>query len=155
KSVQLGLVLPRAVLVGRAGTITVSYANPGNTDLPAPLILLGGDNVLYQVPGQTGYSRSALRLYGFNPSGPYRTLPPGVHGSITVSFKPPTEGDKIASNFRVSTLKSAAEPFDWDAVAGANVPINTSAQQWSAMVSQAAGLIGDTWGDVVSFIGNN
>jgi len=153
--VQIGLIVPQAVLVGRPGSVTVTYSNPGNTDVPAPLILLDGQNALFQVPGETGYSGSSLQLYGFNPAGPFGTLPPGFQGSITVSFKPVTAGAGIASDFTLQTLQDPNEPFDWNAFAANDVPSNTSPQQWAAMVSQAASLMGGTWGDVVSFIGNN
>src|SRR5262249_50073601 len=116
-SVRLGLIVPQAVLVGRPGTLTVTYTNPGNTDLPAPLILLSAPDALFQVPGQAGYSRPGLQLLGFNPSGPFGTLPPGFQGSITVSFKPTTAGAGIASNFTLRTLQDPAEPFDWNALA--------------------------------------
>ncbi len=152
-SVQVSLIVPQAVLVGRAGTVTVNYANPGNTDLPAPLILLNGQNVLFRAPGQTDYSSPTLQLYGFNSTGPFGTLPPGFQGSITVSFKASTAGAGLASNFTLETLQDPSEPFDWNAFAAHDVPLNTSAQQWSSMVGQAQALLGSTWGDVVSFVG--
>ena len=144
-SVQINLVVPSVVLVGRPGTVTVTYSNPGNTDLPAPLILLDGQNALFQVPGQTDYSSSNLQLIGANPNGPYGTLPPGFQGSITVSFKPATAGAGLASTFTLSTLQNPNQPFDWIAFAANDVPLDTSAQQWSAMVTQAAALMGSTW----------
>src|SRR5262249_11851625 len=146
-SVQLGLVVPGGVLVGRPGTLTVTYTNPGNTDLPAPLILLSAPDALFQVPGQTGYSRPELQLLGFNPSGPFGTLPPGFQGSIPVPFLPTTAGAGIASHFTLQTLQDATEPFDWNALAARDVPADTSPQQWAGMVAQAEPLLGSTWGD--------
>jgi hypothetical protein len=151
--VQLNLIVPDAVLVGRPGTVTVAYTNPGNTDLPAPLVFLQGGNALFQVPGQTDYSTSTLQLYGFNDNGPFGTLPPGFQGSITVSFKPINVGLGIPCNFTLQVLRDPTEPFDWNGVIANDLPLNTSPQQWAAMVAQASPLIGSTWGDVVSFIG--
>jgi hypothetical protein len=154
-AVRVSLVVPTAVLVGRPGGITVTYSNPGNTDLPAPLILLGGQNALFQVPGQTGYTSAALQMLGVNTAGPFGTLPPGFQGSITVPFQPVTAGAGIASTFTVATPQDPTQPFDWNAVAANDIPADTSPQQWAAMVSQAAPLMGSTWGAVVSFLDAN
>ena len=149
-SVQINLVVPQAVLVGTSGTVTVTYDNPGNTDLPSPLILLSGNNVLFQVPGQSGYTSSSLQLFGYNPSGPFGTLQPGFQGSMTIPFKPATVGAGQASTFTLESLENPAEPLPWAAFAANDVPINTSPQEWAAQVSQAESLMGGTWGSVVS-----
>ncbi len=154
-SVKLGLVVLSGIVVGRPGTIEITYSNPGNTDLPAPLILLDGQNALFQTPGLTSYTRSSLQLLGYNPNGPFGTLPPGFQGSISLSFKPVTAGAGLASEFTVSTLLDPSEPFAWNALAANDVPLDTSPQQWSALVSQAAPVLGSTWGDVVSFLDSN
>jgi hypothetical protein len=154
-SVQLNLVLPQAVLVGRPGSITVTYSNPGNTDLPAPFILLKGENALFQVPGQTGYTQSELQLLGFNPAGPYGTLPPGFQGSINIPFEPATAGVGLASTFTLEALADPSEPFDWNAVVTNDIPLETSPQEWAAMVSQAAPVLGSTWGAVVTSLDND
>ncbi len=154
-SVQLGLNLPSDVLVGNTAPITITYANTGNTDLPAPFIELVGQNAQLQVPGQTGYTSSLLQLVGGNPDGPFGTLPPGFQGSIIVSFQPITSGAGVASDFTLETLQDPTEPFDWNAVAANDVPLATSPQQWSTMVNQAAPLLGSTWGAVVSSIDND
>jgi hypothetical protein len=154
-AVKLNLIVPQEVLVGQPGTITITYDNPGNTDLSAPLILLGGQNVLFQVPGQTGYTNSSLQLFGYNPSGPFGILTPGFQGSITVPFQPAKSGAGLASTFTLDSLQDPTEPFAWSALAANDVPINTSPQEWSTMVSAAESLMGGTWGSVVSFLDNN
>ncbi len=147
---QVSLVPPRAVLVGRPGTLTISYSNPGNTDAAAPLILLKGDNALFQAPGGTEFTHSSLQLIGYNSAGPFGTLPPGFQGSITVPFKPASAGAGLVSTFTVETLQDPTAPFDWDSFAANDVPANTSPQQWAALVSQAKPLLGATWGEVVA-----
>src|SRR5262249_18600455 len=127
-SVQIQLIPPSAVFVGRPGTITVSYAHPGNTDLPAPLLLLHGQNAVFQQPGATDYSRSSLQLFAYNPTGPFGTLPPGFQGSITLSWKPVTAGTGVKSMFTLQTLQNPSEPFNWNAVAANDVPTDTSPQ---------------------------
>ncbi len=154
-SVQLGLIVPDVVLVGRPGTVTVTYSNPGNTDLPAPLMLLTSPDVAFQVPGQTGETSTSLQLFGINPTGPFGTLPPGFQGSITLSFAPITAGSGIVNHFTLSALADPSEPFDWNAVAVNDVPVDTSPQEWASMVAQAAPLMGSTWGSVVSFLDND
>jgi hypothetical protein len=153
--VQVQLIVPNGVLVGRPGTITVTYDNPGNTDLPAPLLLLSGQNALFQKPGQTTYEAASLQVFGYNPTGPFGTLPPGFQGSISLLYKPVTVGAGVASNFTLQTLADPAEPFDWGAVAANDVPLNTSAEQWAGFVGTAAAVMGSTWGSVVSFLGND
>ena len=153
-SVQVQLIPPSTVLVGRPGIITVSYTNTGNTDVPAPLLLLEGQNVLFQTPGGTDYSSASLQLLGYNPTGPFGTLPPGFQGSITLSWKPVAEGAGVTSTFTLETLRDPNEPFDWNAVAVQDLPADTSPQQWAAYVSKAAPLLGSTWGAVVASLGN-
>src|SRR5262245_19856473 len=120
--VQLGLVVPNGVAVGRPGTVTVTYRNAGNTDLPAPLLLLDGENALLQTPGHTDYSRPSLQLYAHNPDGPFGTLPPGFTGSITLSYVPLTAGAGVESTFTLKVLQDPNEPFDWNAFALRDVP---------------------------------
>ena len=153
-TLQLNLIVPQVELIGRPGTITISYANTGNTDLPASLVFVTAQNALFQIPGQSTYSSSNLQLFAFNPSGPFGTLPPGFQGSITLSYEPMTTGIGVASNFSLQILKDPTEPFDWNAVATKDVPLNTSPQQWAAMVAQAAPIMGSTWGAVSSFVGS-
>ena len=100
--VQLQLIVPQGVLVGHPGTLTVDYTNPGNTDLPAPLLLLNAQNALFQAPGQTAYSSGSLQLLAYNPDGPFGTLPPGFQGSITLSFKPVTAGVDVTSQLHAA-----------------------------------------------------
>jgi hypothetical protein len=154
-SVQLQLIPPDGVLVGRPGIITVSYRNTGNTDLPAPLLLLNGQNALFQAPGGTDFSRSSLQLLAYNPTGPFGTLPPGFQGSITLSYMPVTIGAGVTSTFTLQTLQDPNQPFDWNAVAVKDVPTSTSPQQWASFVSKAASLLGSTWGAVVSALDND
>src|SRR5262249_12118308 len=135
--------------------VTVSYRNAGNTDLPAPLLVLQGDNARFQTPGHTDYSRPSLQLYAHDPDGPFGILPPGASGSITVSYVPITAGAGVRSTFTLQTLKDPAQPFDWNALAQQDVPIGTSPQQWADIVAAARQQMGDTWGDVVSFVGQN
>ncbi len=139
--------------MGRPGTLTVTYSNPGNTDLPAPLLILKGQNALFQVPGQTGYTHRVLKLVGHNPYGPYGALPPGFKGSVTVSFRPEEEGATLASSFTLELINGPNQLFDWDAVVTQNVPLHTAPSQWEAMVRQAAPILGSTWGEVIHSLG--
>ena len=87
-SVQVALIVPQAVLVGRPGTVTVTYSNTGNTDLPAPLILLNADNALFQPPGQTGYSSfvaAAFRLQSLRALWDVAAGLPGQHHRIVLA----------------------------------------------------------------------
>jgi hypothetical protein len=155
-AVQVGLVVPSAVLAGRPGTLTVTYENPGNTDLPAPLMLLSSDNAPLQIQGvNDDAEKTSIMLYGYNSAGPFGTLPPGFHGSVTVTFTPTVSGAGTVTNFTLATVADPTQPFDWNGFAANGVPANTSPQQWAAMVAQAAPLIGSTWGQVVSFVGQN
>ena len=47
-----------------------------------------------------------LLLFGYNPTGPFGTLPPGFQGSITVPFSPVTAGAGLASTFTLQTLQN-------------------------------------------------
>ena len=154
-AVKLGIIEPQAVLVGRPGTITITYDNPGNTDLPAPVIFVNSTNVLFQVPGQSGYSSASLQLFGSNPHGPFGTLPPGFQGTITIPFEPETAGAGLASGFSLQALANPSEPFPWSAFAAGDVPAKTSPQEWAIVVAQAEAAMGDTWGSVVSFLGTS
>ncbi len=154
-AVKLDLIVPQAILVGRPGTITITYDNPGNTDLTAPLILVTGQNALFQVPGQSGYTNTSLQLFGLNSSGPFGTLTPGFQGSITIPFEPITSGAGLASSFSLESLADPTIPFPWAFVGSNYVPLNTSPQEWASMVSQAQTLMGTSWGNIIAFLDNN
>src|SRR5262249_54015108 len=139
----------------RPGSVTITYSNPGNTDVPAPLLLLEGSNALFQVPGESGFTANSLRLIGSNPAGPFGTLPPGFHGSITVSFRPETAGAGVLSRFSLQTIQNPDQPLAWEDYAAQAVPTGTSPRQWAEMVGAARTVMGETWGDVVSFLTTN
>ena len=112
-SVQAHLTMPRAMRPDWTEAVTVDYANVGNTDVVAPLMVLSVENAKLRLPGKTEFAYSTVQLLGINSEGPAGILPPGAHGTITLEMQPTASGGTI--NGKLWVLSDANQPWDWNA----------------------------------------
>ena len=71
----------------RQEVVTVNYTNIGDTDAPAPLVALVGNDVAIRLPDETSFDPSgAVQFLAIDSNGPAGILPPGFSGSISIPF---------------------------------------------------------------------
>jgi hypothetical protein len=138
------------------GTITIDYTNTGNTDLPAPLMILSADtNVTFLLPGETTPIPGSVQLLGINQNGPAGILPPGYHGTITLSFNPVALGAHQVTNFTLSTIPSPDTPFDWSSVESDLQPPDVPNDAWAAIYQNFTAAVGNTLGQYQQVLDND
>jgi RHS repeat-associated protein len=136
------------------GNITIDYANAGNTDVPAPLMILSGA-ASFQLPGETTPVSESVELLGINQGGPAGTLPPGYHGTITLSFLPDDRRSHKVTNFTLSTIPSADTPFDWSSVESDLQPPDVGSDAWAAIYQNFTAAVGTTLGQYQQALDND
>jgi hypothetical protein len=135
------------------GIITIDYANSGGTNVPAPLLILSSDNARFQLPDQTDWTDDVIRLLAINRKGPAGILPPGYQDTITLSCLPKRFGADVLSRFSLQLFSGSDSAFPWDKLASEGTPAGAESNDWSAVVAQAQPIIGNSWNDVLSFLG--
>lgn len=135
------------------GVISIEYANTGTTDVPAPLIMLRGDNMKFRLPGSRDYGGSLVYLLGINPTGPLGTLPPGFRGTINVPFTALDNSFHAPYSWQVETVANPDAAFPWDQFANLGQPASGTPLGWGSVVNQAKTVMGSTWGQVVTAVG--
>jgi RHS repeat-associated protein len=137
------------------GVVTVDYFNDGQTDAPAPLLILSSDNAGFQLPGQSTFVPDSVQLLGINQNGPAGILPPGYHGTITLKFLPKTFGAHVFSNFTLSVIPSPDTPFDWSTVKNDLRPASVPADAWDAIFANFIARVGNTLGQYQAILDDN
>src|SRR5207253_5088593 len=72
---------PSVIRPGQQGTAIVDYFNDGDTDVPAPLLIVAADNAMLRLPDQSSFAGNSVQALGINAGGPAGVLPPGYHGT--------------------------------------------------------------------------
>ena len=101
--VQVDLKAPRAVRPARQGTLIVEYSNPGNTDVPTPLLKVVANGAELRLPEQVDFIGGSIQLYATSTGGPSDVLVPGTRDRITLVFRPTTAQQE--ATFSVSKLE--------------------------------------------------
>jgi RHS repeat-associated protein len=131
----------------KPGTITIDYTNTGNTDVPAPLMILSADtNVSFVLPEETAPIPGSVQLLGINQTGPAGILPPGCHGTAELSFLAGSLGSHQVTHFTLSTIPSASNPFDWSSVKNDLRPASVRADAWDVIYPNFITTVGTTLG---------
>ncbi|HQX51029.1 MAG TPA: CARDB domain-containing protein, partial [Planctomycetaceae bacterium] len=97
--VTFDFVVPAVTRPGQAQTLLLNYTNTGDTDVPAPLFHITGDNAVFRLPEQPNFNSDSIEVLGINNQGPAGILPPGFRGQLSVIYLPVTSGAHVASNF--------------------------------------------------------
>ncbi|WP_342361882.1 CARDB domain-containing protein [Terrarubrum flagellatum] len=123
----------------------VLYANTGNVDGPAPLILVSSSNGTHIGLSADHLQSAPVLIIGGSSTGRADVLRPGESGSAQVIFagafidglgfdaEAPHEGETIG---------------DWNVIEAALRPFDVNGPQWAAFWAQIQPRLGDTWGDL-------
>ena len=149
---QTSLSTASIVRVNQPGTtVVISYANIGDTDIPAPLLTVTATNALLALPGQSFVS-STIQVLGINEDGPAGTLPPGYHGTLTLDYQPITYYSGSQFDFNLYLPAAPATPINWSSQEASLQPSYISSQAWSAIWGNFATMVGSTAGQFQTFL---
>lgn len=139
----------------RSYTLQLFYANQGNQDSAAPLLLvesLTGTSLGLSRDSQV--AGAPLQILGVGPDGPYEVLRPGARGSVQVSYA--TGSAALGLNLRVrhvlATDTRVLSDADWAQVEASVRPAGVADGAWDAYWARIRPRIGTTWGDYVGFL---
>jgi RHS repeat-associated protein len=137
---------PQYQRLGRSSTLTVSYSNPGQTDLPAPILYLQSPNGEFRLPGQSAWTPDTLQLLAINQSGPAGVLPPGYYGEIQVEFEQKTMQSETTT-YSVS-LANPSSAVDWVGLKPLLRPQFQPADSWDVLYSIFVAKLGTNYGQL-------
>ncbi len=159
--VVFSVSVPALMSYLRQEYVTVNYTNIGDTDAPAPLVALVGNDVAIRLPDDTSFDPSgAVQFLALDPNGPAGILPPGYSGSISIPFYTTNDVGHTPINFNlyqaeeyeIPSTPSVGQPAVAPAVfpdappAGATpIPLDWASQE-SAL--QPAGVSAAAWNTV-------
>ncbi|MBI3976839.1 MAG: Ig-like domain-containing protein [Chloroflexi bacterium] len=141
-NVRTRLIAPEALRPGQPGVLALEYGNLGNTDAPAPVLIVSAENADLWLPGQSASVGSRVQLLAINAEGPAGILPPGVTGRFSLSFRP-TIGDGRVS-FAARRLPATDAPMDWVALREASRPSGIASDGWSAIWASLSATLGNS-----------
>jgi RHS repeat-associated protein len=139
---------PDVLRVGRPVMNTVTYANVGHTDVPAPLLVL--------VQPRRILDQGDVAMYlGIGAGGPAGILAPGESGSFSFPVMSGTIGH-TSVQLGVLTADSplVAEAVNWFGGKSALKPEHLPAAAWDVIFDNFVSLIGTTGGEVLASLGD-
>jgi RHS repeat-associated protein/uncharacterized repeat protein (TIGR01451 family) len=146
-SAPLSVVLsvPQYIRSGRTGTIVISYTNPTNNDMVAPLLTVSSTNtsVFLSTPDDPNNYTQSAQVLAVAPSGPAGILRPGQSGSLTLTLlsNDTTNGDQIP--VQVDQIQ-AGQSIDWASQQASLQPITFSTAAWNVIFNNLLAALGTT-----------
>lgn len=140
------------VLVGRTTAMSINYMNRGDSDAPAPLIILRSptDTSMGFHPDDIEERRN-LYFLATSPTGPAGILRPGETVSLPAYF----QAFEYYQFDLVILDGDNPEPIDWDTVEGWILPDRTAALNWESIYERLQERIGTTWGGFTRMLSRN
>jgi RHS repeat-associated protein/uncharacterized repeat protein (TIGR01451 family) len=142
-----------------SGPVTVSYANVGDTDIPAPLLEITASGGRFILPGREGDTVQSVQVLGLNGDGPAGVLTPGAKGRITLNWQAGPRLERV--DFHLSIIAGApfetslAAPIDWNAVKDSMRPALMPADAWDAIFANFTARVGTTRGQYMNLLDEN
>ena len=115
---QTRLDTPAAVRPGRDYSMTVSYANVGDVDVAAPLLMVSAQNLNPWMYPLSGINPNAAKLgrigfLGITSEGPAGVLSPGTENEVPVYFQAPNDRSVASMTFNLDITPADSTPIDW------------------------------------------
>ncbi len=172
--VVFSLAVPSAMSYLRQQFVTVNYTNIGDTEAPAPLLALVGNDVAIRLPDDTSFDPSgSVQFLALDSNGPAGILPPGYSGSISIPFystttvphtvinfnlyeaeeyevvpppapPPPSAGLVVPAIMGPFAVGELPIPLDWSSVESAAQPAGVSAAAWNSVWTNFVAEAGQT-----------
>ena len=142
-SVQLSV--PQYVRSGRTGTIVVTYTNPSNNDMVAPLLEIDSSNsdVLFSTPDNPNDFMATAQILAVAPSGPAGILRPGQSGQVMLTLQ---SNDNISQDQIPITVGQITPGLTTDLASqeASLKPANMPSAAWDLVYSNLETMLGST-----------
>ncbi len=148
------LEAPEYVRPGRGYALTVNYANRGDANLTAPLLLLSNqDNAKMRQTGTMFYDDRPVQMMGISLNGLAGVVPAGATGTANVEFIVANADEFL--DFDLEVMVADNTQIDWNAVASEIRPPDISNELWNVFWSMLTSQIGSTWADYNNALATN
>ncbi len=144
----LHMNLPVGIFANVPTPVTVTYANTGATDIPAPILVFSADAVQVRLASQDTFSGNTVDFLGIDPTGPAGVLPPGASGSETLVLEGSLTGS-TGVNLSVGPV-DPTQNVEWSGFQSDGPPAFTGTEAWGQIVANLQSLIGTTEGQLQS-----
>ena len=139
----------------RSYNFQLFYANQGNQDASAPLILvesLSGTSIGLSASSQV--AGVPLQILGVSPDGPSGILRPGSRGTVIVSFKTGSVAQGVDIQVRrvLVTDTNVITDDEWLTIESSIRPGGVEDSVWNPFWGGIRERIGTTWGQYVGFL---
>ncbi len=141
---------PGAIRPGRLGTVTIEYANVGETNLGAPILILETATARMRLSEQTAFHDGLLPMLAINRDGPAGVLPPGYRGTIQVRVTP-TGG--FGGEYYLA-IPGGSDVIDWNASKDAMRPPSVPLDAWDAIFANYVADVGPTYASYTTHLDN-
>lgn len=142
--IEVSASSPANIRPYRQGSVVITYRNAGDSDAPAPLMVLDALNATLGSPTSQYYAGNHMLLLGISQEGPAGVLPPGGGGTLTVGFESQTGAECV---FDVRLVESPKEPMIWGDLKTGMRPdfIDPAAWDivWNNILSEAGVTVGE------------
>ncbi|MDR3663972.1 MAG: RHS repeat-associated core domain-containing protein, partial [Mycobacterium sp.] len=144
-SLNFVLGTPQYVRSGRTGSIVISYTNPTNNDIPAPLLSVASTNanVLFSTSDAPNSFVSTAQVLAVASSGPAGILRPGQSGQLTLTILSNDMVNNDSIPVQVGQIASG-QTINWASQQAALEPPNIPASAWNVIFANLLGTIGST-----------
>ena len=137
----------------RTYTLWVEYANVGDADLPAPLLVVSTSPALQiRTQHRVGWVNGTIHLLGVNPSEPAGSCHP-AHGRIALLVQTPLEARNMTTSLQV--LEAAPGAIDWNVYQSTLRPDAMAQAEWDVLWPVLHARLGDTWLGYVTALGDD
>ena len=133
---------------------TLTYANTGSTDIPAPLFDVVSENARVRLADETGFATGGYELLGVNPNGLAGVLPPGAHGSIDLYFEP-INGTPLQQVTFEAFVAGGDVAVNWDSLRDDLRPQSFPADAWDAVFTNFKAAAGTTGASYAAMLADN
>ncbi len=146
---------PNSLRPNRSYTFLMQYANQGNQDTAAPLLLmesLTGTPIGLSASSQV--SGVPLQVLGVAPDGPRDVLRPGARGSVQVNFATQSVATGVEIRLRhiLADNETTITDAEWTQIEASIRPTGLTDAQWNDFWARIRPRIGGTWGAYVQFL---
>ena len=144
-SLDVTLSVPQYTRPGRIATIVVTYSNPTDNDMVAPLLDIAStnSNVYFSTPDDPNNYTPEAQVLAVAPSGPAGILRPGQSGQLTLTLLSNDTGNHDQIPIQVNQIE-AGQNINWASQQGLLQPANIPTAAWSVIFANLQTAIGTT-----------
>ncbi len=135
---------PGSIRPGQQATIYIDYANVGETNIPAPLMILFVDGGKLRLAEQNDFQGEGMPILLINRNGPAGVLPPGVRDTVKIIAAPASPGG-VMGDFHAA-IPNGFDPIDWNGLKDRLRPAVVPPAAWDAIFANFVADVGTSAG---------